>query len=141
MKHLLANTVRCATPICLAACLVIHLAGCRGEPDYGLSGNKQFDQINEYVKDSASRATADPIRFVTFFVEGAAPEGAQREAYGSFVMEPQGDPRIEGNAAKVTVLFRDRANYDASVSLGELEWTLEKPGDVWLLKDTPLPSR
>ncbi len=81
-------------------------------------------------------ASFEPERFEQIFLEGSMPPDEEREKYQKFQFEYK-DCEIDGNAATLTVIVK-KPDPDGS-EIGEVEWTAEKVGNTWFLKDTKLP--
>jgi len=116
------------------------LTGC-GETAPG----KDEGTLVEAVVRSVNDAAGSDEMFREIFVGGTAP--AEREKYFSSIIQVVGTPEISGNEAKVNVEISQGAAAEEGrgakkseeIAEGQVTWTLQKQGEVWKLKDAPMP--
>ena len=120
--------------------LVVMLAGCskpgseQEVTSLGLVRSLVFS-----IGDAAMNARADS--FESLFVEGAAPQGAERSKYGApLLFKLQDDPEISGDGeATLNIKVLSAAPNAEPQTVGEVQWTAVKVADKWKLKSAPLP--
>jgi hypothetical protein len=112
--------------------LIVAAHGCRRDERQWTDA----DQIWGLVANM-SEVAADAKGFQSFFVDGTAPDESQRLRYKRGGYAIASGPKVSGSSATMTVTVSNAATGE---ELGKMEWTAEKVGDAWKLKEAPLPE-
>lgn len=126
---------------CLLFGLCLLNVGCGGSNEPVVDETTEIDAIVTSVNDAAGSEQT----FKEIFVGGNAPE--ERNKYFSAIIEPVGTPEVSGNEATQKIKISQGAAEEEGrgaeeseeIASGEVTWTLQKAGEIWKLKDAPLP--
>jgi hypothetical protein len=115
-----------------SAILLSLVAGC-GSTDDGESS--EADRVSALVSEVGD-AAARPDAFRALFVEGSAPDDAQRQQYRDY-MYLATNVDIEGAEATIEVLVEDAGDN----VVGTVTWTARRQDNTWKLDTVALPRR
>ena len=122
-----------------AIAMLIVVAGCAGER--GEADLSDVDVVLSLVS-SAPGAAGEPDRerWERLFVEGAAPEDAERAKYAALEFRRFRE-KVDVSGTTATAPVAARKLGDDDQPFGEpVEWEFVKEGGAWKIKNAPLPS-
>ncbi len=119
----------------VALVCLIAITGCGGDSggqplDMGGEDGTKIATLLEDVND----AVGNPKKLDTLFAKGVKPADPKKFAKNSYSIV--GKPSVSGTTATAKVRV-DPAG--GGTTLGEVEWTFEKDGDKWKIKNAPIP--